>query len=180
MRKVINRHKKLLLLLPVLFAAFDLDAQEKYPVPAADANHLFYLQRTPNTNTIVYELNYKNKILNIKDPVHAFWIRYSERGQKAELNYMQRRFAYGIKSSKISKDKYKLHLASYKKFPMILTKGADDKYNVYATINQKRAILNRIFVKINGGSFWSPKVEYVEIKGIDPATGAEVMERLKI
>lgn len=63
---------------------------------------------------------------------------------------------------------------------MFLSKDTNNKYNVYATINQKQAILNRIFVKISGGSLWSPNVEYVEVKGIDTATGSEVMERLKI
>ena len=36
-------------------------AQEKgFPIPAGNSKQLFYLQRTPNKNTIVYELNYKN------------------------------------------------------------------------------------------------------------------------
>jgi hypothetical protein len=47
-------------------------------------------------------------------------------------------------------------------------------------INQKQAILNRIFIKINGGSFWFPNVEYVELSGFDPATGAPVSERRKV
>ena len=55
----------------------------------------------------------------------------------------------------------------------------DNKYHVYATINQKPAVLNRIFIKIDGGSFWSPNVIYMEMKGIDVATGKEVMERFK-
>jgi hypothetical protein len=59
-------------------------------------------------------------------------------------------------------------------------KGNNDKYNVYATINKKQAILHRIFVKINGGSFWSPKVEYIEVKGVDATSGKEVVERMKI
>jgi len=40
--------------------------------------------------------------------------------------------------------------------------------------------LSRIFIMINGGSFWSPNIEFVEIKGFDSATGKEVVERLKI
>lgn len=180
MNRMINRRKKTFLSWMVFFSALTLSGQEKFPVPFGNANQLFYMQRTANTNTIVYELNYDNNTLNVKNPIHVFWIRYGEDGQKAELNYIQRKFAYGIKAAIISKDKYKLHLVSYKNFPMLLSKGANNKYNVYATINQKQAILHRIFVKINGGSVWSPNVEYVEIKGIDPATGIEVMERLKI
>jgi hypothetical protein len=154
--------------------------QEKFPVPVGVPNQLFYLQRTANSNTIICELNYKGNLLDVEDPIHVFWIRYEDKGQKEELNFVQKKFAYGIKSTLISKDKYELNFVSYKKYPMILMKGANNKFNVYGTINQKQAIVNRIFVKINGGSFWSPNVEYVEIKGIDPSSGKEVIERRKI
>lgn len=155
-------------------------AQDKFPVPVGNPNQLFYLQRTSNTNTIICELNTKNGQVDADEPVRVYWIRYNDKGQREELNFIQRKFAYGIKSELIGKDKYELNFVSYKKFPMYLMKGTNNKYNVYGTINQKQAILNRIFVKINGGSFWTPNVEYVEIQGTDPATGKEVIERRKI
>jgi hypothetical protein len=155
-------------------------AQDKFPVPSGNPNQLFYLQRTANTNTIVCELNYKNGTLDADEPIHVYWLRFTDQGQKEELNFIQRKFAYGIKSQLVSKDKYELNFVSYKNYPMYLIKGANSKYNVYGTINQKQAIVNRIFVKINGGSFWQPNVEYVEIKGVDPSNGKEVIERRKI
>jgi hypothetical protein len=180
MNRLINRNKSVAIFLFTLLYSFALSAQKNFPVPPDNTNQLFYLQRTPNTNTIIYELNYKNDVLDADEPIHVYWMRYEEQGQKAELNYLQRKFAYGIKSNCISKDKYKFHFVSYKKYPMYLVKEANNKYNVYATINQKQAIVSRIFVKITGGSFWTPNVEYIEVKGIDPATGKEVMERMKI
>lgn len=180
MNKVINL--KIIISIPVIIflTVSKLCAQEKFPVPVCDSNQLFYLQRTSNTNTLIYELNYKNAVLNAQEPIHVYWMKYNEQGQKAELNFLQRKFAYGVKSTLISKDQYKLHLVSYKNYPMYLSKAANNKYYVYATINQKKAIVSRIFVKITGGSLWSPDVEYVEVKGTDPVTGKEVMERLKI
>lgn len=178
--RIINIKKIICLPVMLFLTALTLYAQKELPIPAGNINQLFYLQRTANTNTIVYELNYDNNTLNSKDPVHVFWIRYDEQGQKSELNYFQRKFAYGIKCALIAKEKYQLHIVSYKNFPMVLAKGENNKYNVYATINQKQAILNRIFVKINGGSLWTPNVEYVEVEGIDLATGEEITERLKI
>ena len=47
-------------------------------------------------------------------------------------------------------------------------------------INKKQAVIKQIFVRVKGGSFWLPNVEYVELKGIDPTNGAEVVERMKI
>lgn len=180
MNRVIYKRLGSLLLLIGFFTAVSVLAQEKFPVPVGNPNQLFYLQRTSNTNTIVCELNHKNGVPDPEEPVHVFWIRYGENGQKEELNFIQRKFAYGIKSELISKDKYELNFVSYKKFPMYLMKGPNNKFNVYGIINQKQAIVSRIFVKINGGSFWSPNVEYVEIKGIDPTNGREVIERRKI
>ena len=172
--------KSFLLVLIFCFALTALYGQERFPVPVGNPNQLFYLQRTSNTNTIICELNYKNGTLNVEEPVHVFWIRFTDKGVKEELNFVQKKFAYGIKSQLIAKDKYELNFVSYKKFPMYLMKGSDNKYHVYGTINQKQAIVNRIFVKINGGSFWTPNVEYVEIKGVDPSNGREVIERRKI
>jgi hypothetical protein len=152
----------------------------KYPTPTGNPNQLFFLQRDPNINTIVYELNFKNAELVEDEPVHAYWIRYQEKSQREELNYVQRNFAYGIKSKKLSEDHYELHFVSYKSKLMYLKKGADNKFNLYTAINKKLAILKQIFVSVKGGSFWLPNIEYVELKGTDPATGMEVVERMKI
>jgi hypothetical protein len=61
-----------------------------------------------------------------------------------------------------------------------LTKGSDYKYHVYYVINNKQAILSRIYLQINGGPMFSPNIEYVEFKGINPETGDEMVERKKI
>lgn len=155
-------------------------AQEGFPVPAGNTSQLFYLQRTSNTNTIVYELNYKKGMLDEDNPVHVFWIRYAEKGQRAELNWIQRIFAYGVKIKVMPDSSYRVRLVSYAGYSMFLKKGADKKYRLYAPINGKLMILNRIFVKITGGSMWSPDIEYFEVSGIDPVTGQPVAERKKV
>lgn len=158
-----------------------IDPQDTYPVPTGNPKQLFYLQRTLNTNTIVCELNFDNKGQpDAESPVHVFWIRYNEEGQHKELNYIQRVFAYGIKSEADGNGNYKLHFVSYKKQSFVLMHSPkDNKYHIYATINQKQALLNRIFIKTDGGTFWSPNVIYMEMKGTDPVSGKELVERVK-
>ncbi len=151
-----------------------------FPVPDGNAKQLFFLQRTPNTNTIVCELNYKNGFVDKEQPIHMFWIRYQEKGQMEDLSYIQRKFAYGVKAKEIGSNKYELNFVSYKKYKMYLMMGADNQYHVYTSINQKQVILNRIYIEVKGGTFWSPNVEYVELTGIDPASHSVVKERLKI
>ncbi|MBS1934722.1 MAG: DUF4833 domain-containing protein [Bacteroidetes bacterium] len=152
--------------------------EDTFPVPRGIKNQLFYLQKTPNTNTIVCELNFNDKgEIDPDNPVHVFWIRYKEFGQRAELSFIQRTFAYGVKSKPLGNGEYEIHFVSYKKKPFYIIKSsADNKYHAYAQIGNKLSILNRIFIKINpGGTFWSPNVEYIELKGVDPITGKEVM-----
>lgn len=158
-----------------------IEPQDTFPVPKTNNKQLFYLQRTANTNTIVCELNYeKNGQLNISDPVHVYWIRYTEGGVKKELSYIQRVFAYGIKSQLLEKDSYKLHFVSYKKKPLYLMRSQkDNQFKVYTTINNQQAVLSRIFIKVDGGTFWSPNVVYMEMKGVDEYTGKELMQRFK-
>jgi phosphatidylglycerophosphate synthase len=155
---------------------------DSFPIPPHRGNSLFYLQRTPNTNTIICELNEKNGAPDPDDPVHVLWIRYTEQKQRQELSWIQRTFAYGIKSRPVGNGDYELHFVSYKKIAMYLRKSpADHLHHVYVTIDNKQILLNRVFIKINpGGSFWSPNVEYLEFRGIDPDNGKELLERVKI
>ena len=155
---------------------------DSFPIPPHRSNSLFYLQRTPNINTIICELNEKNGMLDQEDPVHVLWIRYTEQKQRQELNFVQRHFAYGIKSRALGNDSYELHFVSYKKLNMYLKKSpADNQHHVYFNIDNKQVILSRIFIKINpGGSFWSPNVEYLEFRGTDPDSGKELMQRIKV
>ncbi|HET7118471.1 MAG TPA: DUF4833 domain-containing protein, partial [Hanamia sp.] len=111
----------------------------------------------------------------------VYWIRYQEKGQSEELNWIQRRFAYGINSKKISNSAYELNFVSYKKRKFWLEKDTEGHWQVFANLsNGKKMILKRIYLQINGGSFWIPNIEYVELKGLVPGTNQEVRERIKI
>ncbi len=50
-----------------------LSFADSLPVPAGINNQLFYLQRDPDANTVVYKLNIKNGELVDSEPVSAFW-----------------------------------------------------------------------------------------------------------
>jgi len=154
-----------------------------FPIPQGISNQLFYLQRDPNTNTIICQLNVdKRGEINKNQPVNVFWMRYGDKGEKKELSYIQRKFAYGIISKDLGNGQFELRFTSHKKLPMYLSKSVvDKKYHVYATINNKKMVLERIFLRIEGGSFWFPNVKYVEIKGHDAALPSkQITERIKV
>ena len=151
-----------------------------FPTPAGNANQLFFLQRSQNTNTVVYELNLKNGMPDTVEPVHIFWICYAEHGQEEELTDLQRKRAYGLATKYISKDHYELRFLANKKYVLDLMKGSDNKFHVYNMINQKQVIFSKIYLQLHGGTLLSPNIEYVVLTGIDPTTGSEVSERKPI
>src|SRR5258708_982652 len=53
------------------------DPVDTFPIPPTNANSLFYLQRTPNPNTVICELNMKDGALDKDEPVKVMWIRYT-------------------------------------------------------------------------------------------------------
>jgi phosphatidylglycerophosphate synthase len=154
----------------------------KFPTPRGIQHELFYLQRDPNTNTIIYELNLKEDgKVDPEKPVNIYWMRYADKGQKEDLSYVQRKFAYGLQTKALGNDEYELRFVSHKKLPLYLKRSpADKKYHVYIDANDKKIMLDRVFVRIEGGSYWLPNVKYVELKGLNAKTQAPVVERMKI
>ncbi len=153
---------------------------DTFPVPKGIKDMMFYVQRTPNTNTIAYELNFtKAGALDEENPIHPFWIRYQEGGMRKELNYIQKKFAYGLHVNKLNLNDYEVRFVSYAKHAMHLKKATDGKYYMFTDIGKKMSVLKRIYIKIDGGTFWSPNVLYIELKGTDVTTGKENIERIK-
>ena len=142
-----------------------------FPIPSGVPNQLFYLQRDPNTNTVIYQLNVDRAgHLNEDEPVNVFWLRYDEHGERKDLNFIQRKFAYGLTAEKLATDKYELKFAAYSKVRFYLLRSPTDKaLHVYTTINGRQLQLERVFLRIEGGTFWVPNVKYIEFKGLNTA-----------
>lgn len=149
---------------------------DTFPVPPASSKMMFYLQRTPNINIVIYELRYNaNGQINADDPIHVYWIRYTEPGHpKKDLNYIQRKFAYGVKTKQINSGEWEIRLVSYDKIKLTLKKGIDAKYHVFINIHNKEVIFEKSYIKIDGGTFWSPNVMYIELFGKDPFNNKRV------
>lgn len=149
------------------------------PVPD-DAGMLFYIQRSTNENTIVYTLNADAHGLPTPErPVNVYWRRYQEDGRKAELDFIQRTFAYGIRSKQVE-HAHELRCVAYGKVPLYLYPPTvpGNSSRVLVTVNGRTLVLRRIYLQIDGGSFWSPNVTYIEFSGSDPGNGAPVVERI--
>ena len=86
----------LIITLDSIMAVCNAQQPLNFPIPTGVPNQLFYLQRSQNINTVIYELNLKNGLVDSLEPVHIFWICYAEKSQREELTGIQKKYAYRI------------------------------------------------------------------------------------
>ena len=81
-----------------------------YPTP----ERLFYITRSLNKNLVCYDLNLVNGQLDTEKPLHVYWINREEHpGKKDELNFIQRKMAYGYKLVRKEADQSVVTLTAY-------------------------------------------------------------------
>jgi len=170
--------KKLLLFLQFMMVTF-VYAQKNYPIPPGTENRLFYIQHNGNHNTYVYDANFnKDRKLRESGPVDIYRIIYTEGGVKKELTMTQRKFAYGLNAIRISENNYQLSLVSFPKMKLYLRVNNKGNGYVETTINNKRMILNRMFLQSKAGtSGLRTKLDYILFYGRD-AFGKNISEKL--
>ena len=116
----------------ILFTSFGnkyKSEKKVFPTPEKTKNLLFYVQRTININTLVYELNTDNKgNINLTEPIKIRWVNYASDGSSEGLNYIQRKYAYGLetKLTDAEKKSFVFNFVSYRKKQLYLI-----KYNTF-------------------------------------------------
>ncbi|MDI9871492.1 MULTISPECIES: DUF4833 domain-containing protein [Flectobacillus] len=154
---------------------------EQFPIPADGPNRLFYIQRSSNINTILYDANVlPNNKLDHKNPVHTYWIRYTEGGKKQELSNIQRTLAYGLHTSALEGEAnaYEGHFLAYRKRRFIVKLDSHGEAIALFPINGKMQILKKVFVSVDESGLM-PSVNYIELWGKDATTGKDVYEKFK-
>ena len=99
--------------------------------------------------------------------------------KKRNLNFLQRKLAYGYQVTKSDGYEFEIQLVSYKKRKIFITLDDDGEYKAYMLINGTTAVLKNIFVFANeSGAF--PSVEYIELFGINEAEDKVVYEKISV
>ncbi|MBA3682064.1 MAG: DUF4833 domain-containing protein [Bacteroidetes bacterium] len=159
-----------------------LNGQTTYPIPN-NKSVLFYIQRSLDINTIVYELNYnRDSTINISKPIKVFWIKYAEHSQVEALSGLQKKYAYGVTCKLTDSEKkwFKVKLKAYSKVDIYIMNSENNKnYQAYLNINGQLVRLTKIFINIDGGTFWKPNVTYIELFGQNITTNEVVKEKIK-
>jgi hypothetical protein len=160
-----------------------VNAQENYPVPVKTDRMLFYLQRSFNRNTIIYDLNrLPDGSVNPKKPVNIYWIRYQDDGRKAELSYLQNK-AFGIrcKVSDRGESGFIMHFNYFDKREILLSKTNTGDYKAFVNINHEMAELVSAFIKSESNSSGMPQsFKFLEFHGISVMTGKLISEKIML
>jgi hypothetical protein len=150
---------------------------DDYPVPPETDSRLFYLQRSTNANTVVYDASLlPNGNLNPKRPVEAYWLRYASHGERKALNFIQRKFAYGLNFEKIKENTYKIFLKAYSGREIKVSIDSQGRPIAVIRINKQLAKLKRVYIDVSGSGLWTT-VNYIDLLGNSLKDGKLLRER---
>ncbi len=151
-----------------------------YPLPPAEPDLLFYIQRNQNEDAIVYRVNRNNDgLINQDLPMDAFWIKYTQGGVRRELNLIQSKLAYGYESDVISPDLFRFNFVSYKELNFYVARNGDGNFDVHTEMEGRQVKLTNIYVyALEIGVF--PDVKYIELYGEDLKNGTFAYRKIAV
>jgi len=144
-----------------------------------EPNQLFFVQRSPNSNTVVYaaKLDAHGEI-DRSDPVEAFWRKFNIDSAKAGLNFMERMMAYGVKVDRAQPGKpVTFTIAALPERKLTLALDGQHKPEALMQMGGRTVKLAYVYLHVVEGGLL-PQVPELDILGTDTATGKAVHEHL--
>ena len=174
-----RRHLALLLFVAAtLAAAAGPGTRRTYPVPPQSPTLVFYLQRSMNANTIVYEAAVRpDGSIDGRAPISAYWLRFSNAGERRELSWVERHFAFGpiAEPDRASKGVWTVRVAGYDRRTARLMLDRNGRPALIGEVSGRTAKLVSAYLHLDeDGSV--PKVTSVELFGVDVADGSALHE----
>ena len=144
-----------------------------------EPNQLFYVQRSPNSNTVVYaaKLDAQGNF-DAGAPVEAFWRKFNIDGSKQPLNFMERMMAYGVKlNPRKAGEPITFAIASLPQRKLSLGWDGQHRPQATMTIGSRVVKLAYVYLHVVEGGLM-PSVPELDIFGTDLANGKAVHEHL--
>jgi len=152
----------------------------KYPIPN-EPNQLFYVERSSNSNTVVYVANLDAKgRLDAKEPVKAYWRWYNRGGYVKPLNMVERMLAYGVKGVKRDgpNGSYSFHIAALPERTIYVGLDADGHPEAFGRVGKDGwAKLVYVYLEVDDSGLL-PDVPAMDFFGYDRATGKPLREHV--
>jgi uncharacterized protein DUF4833 len=144
-----------------------------------EPNQLFYVQRSPNANTVVYAARLDGAgNPDANTPVEAFWRKFNIDGSKQPLNFMERLMAYGVKmDARKAGQPVTFRIAALPERTLTLGLDAQKKPQALIQIAGRNVKLAYVYLHVVEGGLL-PKVPALDIFGTELASGKAVHEHL--
>lgn len=144
-----------------------------------EPGQLFFVQRSPNANTVVYAARLDGRgNVDWSDPVEAFWRKFNIDGAKVGLNFMERMLAYGVHVEHVTPGKSAIFtIAALPERKLTLALDAQNKPQALIRMGTHTAKLAYVYLHVVEGGLM-PKVPELDILGTDIATGRALHEHL--
>jgi hypothetical protein len=137
---------------------------------------LFRIERSINNDQVLYFVRLdENSELNKDKPIEIYWL-HKEIEKIKPVNWIKKKFGYGVNILDQNKKELTFQFVSYDKLDFKLKKNKSGQYRVFACFNHREVELSRIFIHIDGGTFWKPAIPSVEIYGRNPATDKTILK----
>jgi len=141
-----------------------------------EPGQLFYVQRSPNANTVVYAAKLDAKgDFDSRNPVEAFWRKFNIDGGKKSLNFIERMMAYGVRV-KAGKP-VTFTIAALPERRLTLGWDAQHRPQVTMQIGSRTVKLAYVYLQVEEGGL-TPDVPSLDIVGTDIASGKAIREHL--
>ncbi len=144
---------------------------------ALEIENLFRIERSKNANVVQYDaqLTPEGK-LKPEKPVIAYWIMNANGGEKEDLNWVEKKMAYGFSVEYDTKGDFWIMDLVADIQRRIKVYKANGRYRAETLIDGRPAFIDRIYIKsIEGGI--RPKVKYMEFFGKGIKTGSNLYEK---
>jgi hypothetical protein len=166
--------------MPFSFAACSKQMDKKQvSAPARkDVPPLFIIERSTNANIVRYDARLTaDGELDPVEPVIAYWVLLAEDGRREELNWIEKKKAYGFHiEPDASGGGCKMTIVAVPQ-GQITVKKDGDTIRAELAIDGHQAVLEKIFISASGGLL-GPEVHYIELFGKDPETGEKRYQKI--
>ena len=140
---------------------------------------LFIIKKSSNKNVVYYDVNIaESGHLDADEPVRAYWRLLESDGRIEDLNFIEKKLAFGIKADEIEEGKHYVLSLKAAKDRQLRLKYQDGCPKVFTDIAGHEAVLSEIFARQDGDSALS-KVLDITIIGHDAKSGKPLSETIK-
>lgn len=164
-----------------LFFTIFISTSLLVPVPCLskelEVAPLFRIERNKNANIVQYDAQLTPEgNLKPEKPVIVYWIMYANRGEKEELNWIEKKMAYGFSTEYVPKGDFWIMDLVADIQRKIKVYYANGRYRAETLIDGHPAFIDAIYIQSIEDTI-RPEVKFIEFFGKAVKTGRSLYEK---